>query len=471
MDVVKENNNTNRLINGTFIYFIGTFLSKGLAVIMLPIITTYITRSEYGYYDLLVTLVGLFVPVFTVQSIEAVFRFLFEADEKRKKELLSNVWIIVIFGSFLFSISIGTYSIVVKQVQYMGWFILYFIVTAIVTMYQRVARSYQKSKEFALSGVINAVLLAIFQTIFIILFNLGGESLFLSYILSTFITCIYLEKHTKSLRDFSMKFINIQCIRDIIKFSLPLVPNNISWWAASSLNSLMIVYFLGTADNGIYAVANRFAYILSTLANVFQMSWQETSIISYNDKDKDSFNSIVFNNYFQNLFYLSFLGILLIKILMPIFFINEYQEILNFLPILLYGTCMSCISLFYGAGYISSKNTQGAFWTTIIGAVLNIVFCYIFIINIKLLAPAISTFIAYFAIWIIRHNTMKAYFKIKIKWISIFKIFLIAILITLIYYCGNIYSIYITFTLIFLYFIYFNKNLVLVFAKKLMRRG
>ena len=92
----KSFDGSSRLFKGTVIYFIGTFLSKSLTILILPLITYNLTVEEYGAFDLYGTIVIIAIPVFTIQSIEAVFKFLFHANEERTLKLISNLWIIII---------------------------------------------------------------------------------------------------------------------------------------------------------------------------------------------------------------------------------------------------------------------------------------------------------------------------------------------------------------------------------------
>ena len=95
------------LAKNTLILSFGTFLPKFASLITLPIITAGLSKAEYGTYELINTLVSLFLPVVTLQIQAAAFRFLIDcrADEEKKKEIISNV--------FCFIIGVSTFSLVV----------------------------------------------------------------------------------------------------------------------------------------------------------------------------------------------------------------------------------------------------------------------------------------------------------------------------------------------------------------------
>lgn len=55
------------LAKNTLIMTIGTVLPKVSYLITLPIVTAKLTKAEYGTYDLITTMVSLFLPVASLQ--------------------------------------------------------------------------------------------------------------------------------------------------------------------------------------------------------------------------------------------------------------------------------------------------------------------------------------------------------------------------------------------------------------------
>ncbi|WP_162300661.1 lipopolysaccharide biosynthesis protein [Anaerosacchariphilus polymeriproducens] len=463
---MEKRSNLQNLINGTVLYFVATFISKSMSLLMLRFITREIATESYGYYDVIVSLVPLFLPIFTVQSIEAIFRFLFDADENQKKQLLSNLWVIVFMGNLAALVLLVVIDAFFVPIRYMCGFYFYYVVSVFLNMYQRVARSYGKSKKFAISGIINSLFLVVFQIISLYVFCADVNGLLYSYVLAGLFACLYLEMHTKSLQQFKLRYINKYHIKKLIGFGLPLVPNNISWWASSSINRMLIITFISENASGLFGVANKFSSILAMLTGVFQLAWQESAIISYNSKEKSKYYSKVYSKYFFLLFGGCCFVLPIIKICFPLLVSESYQSVWILIPLLMFGTSASSMSMFYGAGYIASQKTKDAFWTTIVGAVINIVICLTFIKPFGLFAPALSSLIAYIIVWVIRHITMKNYFQIKIEWKWLVIVILMGIISTTTYYfAGNIMN-WLVFFIIFIFMALGNHDVISKCIKK-----
>ena len=73
---------------------------------------------------------------------------------------------------------------------------------------------------------------------------------------------------------------------EMLRYSVPLVPNAISWWIANVSDRLLILYFLGSAMNGIYAAANKIPTIYTTFFSVYNLAWLESVSLSINSNSE-----------------------------------------------------------------------------------------------------------------------------------------------------------------------------------------
>jgi len=89
-----------KLIKNTLILTFGTVISKVASIIALPIYVKWLTKAEYGNYDLIITVVAMVLPIVTLQIQLAAFRFLLDSDSsKEEKSVISNCYFFVILSS------------------------------------------------------------------------------------------------------------------------------------------------------------------------------------------------------------------------------------------------------------------------------------------------------------------------------------------------------------------------------------
>ncbi len=59
------------LFKNTGLLFIGTFSSKVLVFLLVPLYTSVLTTAEYGNYDIVYTTIQLLVPILCLNVIDA----------------------------------------------------------------------------------------------------------------------------------------------------------------------------------------------------------------------------------------------------------------------------------------------------------------------------------------------------------------------------------------------------------------
>ena len=91
-------NRNEELVKNSLLLSIGTLVPKVLSLIILPIVSGYLSQEEYGNYDLIISAVSLIVPVITLQIQQAEFRFLIGAKDKTQRESYIITAIVYILG-------------------------------------------------------------------------------------------------------------------------------------------------------------------------------------------------------------------------------------------------------------------------------------------------------------------------------------------------------------------------------------
>lgn len=463
----------SNLFQNTLIYTIGNLLSKIIGFLMLPVYTNYLTTSQFGRFDLLITAVTLMLPIVTLQISDAAYRYLVdEEDEREKEKVITNAFFgllinVVVGFSIVMLILILTYQITYTKLELICFFLLAFSNLLFVFL-QQVIRGLKSNKEFALSGIINALLLALLSILFLVFMDLEYIGLLIANILAYFMAVAYILFKINIFKYVKFKLFNARLYKILILYSIPLIPNLISWWAINFSDRMLISYYLGVDQNGIYAIANRFSTILFFMTTVFNLAWQESAILSFKDSNKDKYYTLVFSKYLRFLFTTILILISGIGIAVPLILNESYQEAQYIVPFLFYGVVFSAFSSFYGTGFQSSKNTNEAVVSSLAAGIINIGLNILLLPRIGVLAAGISTLIAFFIMWLIRVYQTKKYFNIKINIKDFISLILINILFVLVFFVTDyIYIKLFLFALSFAIFAAFNRDMISQIIKKL----
>lgn len=430
-----------KLAKNTIIISIGNICTKLITFLLLPLYTGVLSTAEYGTVDLLNTLISLLVPIITFQVEQAVFRDLIEVRENKnsQKDIISSSIASVVLQCVTFILFYFIISLFINN-NYKIYLMINIIAYIFASLFLQIARGIGNNKQYAIGSFISASTTIVFNIIFLTVFKFKVEGMLLGTLLGQIISAIYLVFVLKIYNLFSLRNVSKKIVLNLWKYSLPLVPNAISWWVFSASDRVIATSFLGVSENGILAAALKFSSIYITLYNIFNISWTESISVCINDKDiSDYFNKMF--NVIMRLFTALGIGMIAcMPFVFPIMINEKFGSGYGLVPISILGSLFNVVVGLISVIYIAKKNTKAIANTSIISAIVNIFVHLLLIKFIGLYAAVISTFIAFFTMSIYRmHDIRKKYFEIKIDKGLLIKTVIILLMILPIYYINNLY--------------------------------
>lgn len=447
------------LMKNTIIIFMGKVCTQLISFLLLPLYTSYLLTEEYGFVDLVTTYVTLIVPIITMELEMSVFRYLVDCrkDEKEKKKIFSNNFIILLVSLALF---IVLYLVVTCFWKFDYCYLILFdiIICTFSGNFLQITRGVGRTLDYAISCIITGVTTILLNILLIVVFKLGAFGMITSMALANGLGAVYLFIRLKMWQYIDFKKKDKKLIKEMYKYSIPLVPNGISWWIVNVSDRSIITAVLGTAANGIYAVSNKFPTILSSLLGIFNLSWSESAALHVNSPDRDQFFSEVSNTVTKLFTCLGVGMISCMPFVFPILINKNYNDAYNYIPILILGSVFNVIICLYSALYIAKKMTKQVAITSIIGAIINIIINVVLIKYLGLYAAALSTAISYFIMMVYRHFDLKKYMRITYEKGLLMKTILIFTFAIILYYQHNIYLDILNLVVVVIYSILMNKD-------------
>lgn len=428
------------LLNETIVYSIGNFGSKILSFLLLPIYTFFLSKEDLGNYDILLTTVGLFVPLVSLQIADAVYRWIINyntADEKFIQTAISNGFFLTIvsflFFLFLFFLFFFIFDFHFKDQMY---FILILFVSCFLPFLQQTLRGLGRTKFYSFIGILTSFLVLLSNVIFVYFLKLGLQGVYLANIVSFAISILVILLYGKIKSAISFQYISIDEMKAMLKYTIPLIPNLMSWWIINSSSKFLILYYLGVEYNGIYAVSSRFPTILMIVNSVFLMAFQD-QVLSDSDKDNQNLNTL-FNRFIKIELSLVILFSVLSPLIVQVALSSEYYESWKYMPLLYLGAGLSAVSSYVGFGYQITKNTIGITITTFLGALVNLLVCYVLIDYFQLYACALGLVVSYFLVIFLRIKEVNKSIKFRINTQELILLFLVGLLSIGILYTENL---------------------------------
>lgn len=406
------------LIKNIGLFMIGSFGSKILSFLFIPLYTAFLSTTEYGSVDLITSTASLLTPILLLSIFDATLRFGMDPNYT-KEDVLSTSIKIAIKGSLI--LIVGAFIVWVTKIfnisgNYLIFLCIYFVLGAENQIFNLYLRAKDNAAVIASSGIICTLITCISNIVLLLVFKWGVIGYMISNTVGLlvqntyqfFIGKIYKDIRIRNYTDLS---------KTMIKYSTPLIANNISWWINNASDRYILTFLKGVSENGIYSLSYKIPTVLTMFQSVFYNAWSISAIAEFDENDTDSF---IGNNYsiysFISLGVCS--GLLLINVPLATFlYKGDYFSAWKCVPFLLMGTVFSGISQFEGSLFAATRNTKSVAITTVIGAGVNVVCNFVFIYFIGAIGAALATLLGYLTTWILRTRYLQCFIKMKVNWL------------------------------------------------------
>lgn len=405
-----------RLLTNTFVLGIGVFASKFLVFLMMPFYTGILSPEEYGTADLISQTANLLIPLACVGITDGVFRFAMDRNRDKRAVLSSGLCVLAI-SSAAFALLSPLIGLIPYFEDYVVLIFLYVLAANVHSLCAQYMRACGRTAAFALQGIINTALVIILNIIFLAVFNMGITGYVLSVIIADAAVSILLVFPFKLYKSIGFGHIEKPLIKQLLKYSIPMIPATVFWWITSVSDRYMVTYFCGAAENGLYTAAYKIPTLLTLVSTVFMEAWQYSAVAEGSSEDSEervSFFSEVFKYYGAFIFTACSLIIGMSQVLVFLLCAESYSEAWRFVPILTLSAVFSGLTSFFGSVYLLRRKSSLTFITSMAGAAINIVLNLILIPIIEAQGASIATFASYFSVFFIRAINTKKYLRFKL---------------------------------------------------------
>lgn len=378
---------------------IANCISLVIGMIMIPVITRILSVEQMGIANTFMSTRNTVVIIITC----AVYSYVHKAMIEYKKEKKSYIFSIIIFVFLAVAFSFfvcSLFKVQLMKLLSLDDFLFYWL--------------FVSSLGFALYSI--ADYYCIFQNkyyiVAMIVLSVGPVSQFLSVGLS------YVFYHNKYIgRVIGLDFVyllvsvcliiwmlvgkrpkfRIKYIKNTLAFTIPIIPHLLSQMVLTQCDLVMISYFCGSKESGIYSMGHTVGFLALTVMSQIMASW---SPWVYRRMEEKEYKSIFENSKLIVLVgtYIS-MGLLTISTeLIKIFLTDAYLPCIYIVPVLVVAMFFQFIYIFVYDFQFFYKKARSIAVSSIAAAVFNLITNYIFIPKFGYLAAGFTTLASYFVL-------------------------------------------------------------------------
>lgn len=402
-----------RLGSNMVILAAGTFTSKVLVFLLMPLYTALLSTSEFGIADIVTQTANLIIPLAAVGICDGLFRFALDAkgDGREAKRTFTSALLVIAVGSAVMLLGVQALRAFEVFENYVFLIAAYVICANLHSAAANFIRALGKTALFAFQGIVNTVLTIVFNVLFLVVFDMGAMGYVASVVAADFIVTLMLFLTARLYRYVSLRSVDRAGICAMLKFSIPYIPTTMMWLITSVSDRYIVSAYCGVAENGLYAAAYKLPTLLTLVCGVFIEAWQFSIVKDANEDEREEFFSVVCKNYMSIIFVGASLIITLAKPLTSLLLADSYYDSWRFVPILVIATAFSALVSFLGSVYFLEKKSVMSMLTAMAGAVVNVILNFVLIPSRGAMGAAIATAISYIAVYAIRAYDTRFYVK------------------------------------------------------------
>jgi len=402
-----------RLISNTAILGAGTFASKVLVLLLMPFYTWILSPADFGTADLISQTANLLIPLAAVGICDGIFRFTLD-EAQDKKKILSTGMAVLLFGSLVMCGLAQLLRFFDALDDYVFLIILYVVAANIHLAFANFIRAEGKNVLFAVQGIVNTVLTIGFNILFLLVFKMSSTGYVLSVVVADLCLCVILFFSARLYKNISVRAVDKQVARDMLKFSIPYIPTTIMWLITSVSDRYIVTAYRSVEENGLYAAAYKLPTMLSLVSGVFIEAWHFSAVRDADDEERSGFFGMVYDYFMGFMFLCGSCIIAGAQIFTKILLADSYFDSWQYVPILVIATIFSTLVSFLGSVYFLKKKSALSMLTAMAGAITNIILNFLLIPKFGAMGAAAATLVCYLLVYVIRAVNTKKYVRFKL---------------------------------------------------------
>ena len=359
------------LLGNTLVFALGGLAVKAVSLVLMPLYTTALTAGEYGTAELLNSAIEIVLPLLSLGVVEALYRFSID-DDVAKDELFAGS-LLVLGGGIVGTGVLCALASAVWGVEHVASFFVLFCSVCVFKATTQLARGLGHVRRFVAYGLINALAMVVSTYLLLVRARMGVGGYLWSFTIGYLVGGLAAFLGSAEYRLLVPFRVDRALLRRMLVYSLPLVPNLLSWWLVSVSGRYVVLWGSGLAAAGLFAAASKMPSLINIVASVFQQAWQYSTAREIDSPDRGAFFGSVLRGYSLATLSTAGLVIALNRPISRVMLQAEFAEGWRYVPLLMLVASFGVISIFFESFYQALKNSGVLMVSTMMGAVVNVI--------------------------------------------------------------------------------------------------
>ena len=393
------------LLGNTLVFALGGLAVKAVSLVLMPLYTTALTAGEYGTAELLNSAIEIVLPLLSLGVVDALYRFSID-DDVAKDELFANS-LLVLGGGIVCTGALCSLASAVWGMEHGVAFFVLFCSVCFFKATTQLARGLGHVRRFVAYGLLNAFIMVISAYLLLVHVRAGIEGYLWSFTIGYLVGGLAAFLGSAEYRLLVPFRADRVLLRRMLAYSLPLVPNLLSWWLVSVSGRYVVLWGSGLVAAGLFTAASKMPALVNIVASVFQQAWQYSTAREINSPDSGAFFGSVLRGYSLATLSAAGLVIALNRPISRLVLQAEFADGWRYVPLLMLAATFGVISIFFESFYQALKNSRVLMVSTVLGAVVNVVLGVVLVPFMGPWGAGLAGAVAYALVLVVRARDLR----------------------------------------------------------------
>ena len=265
---------SKKVLINSVVYTCSGLLQKCFGMFLLPLYTAYLTTEDYGIQSIANSFINTMSFIAAFSLFSAVLRFYVDLkeDEEKLKRFYGSMSLFVFLSSIGFGILLTIFRAPLSRYVFSGVDYYPVILVCLIslvfscqhTIYGHILRSQQRAVKASVFGLLYFLTTVCLNIVLVVGMKMGAVGVLVATAISNFLYTAYfvIEMSIKRTIRFCLDW---GLIKEALKYSIPIIPHNLSTNIAQLISKVFISGTHSLADLGVYTVAVQFGHVADTI--------------------------------------------------------------------------------------------------------------------------------------------------------------------------------------------------------------
>lgn len=256
----------------------GSVINSALPMLLLPVLTRYLTPTDYGIVATSTVLVQIFTVILGLNAFGLISRSHFDNDPQAQQRLVStSILLAVILSGALWMLILPSSNLLENATKFpASWtsvLILIALVSTIQMTYLGLIQARQEPRRYVWLQIISTTLNLLLSVFLVVALGMDWRGRMLALIISGVVIAVISLYGLISRLDLLRFSFDKSSLRSLLSFGIPLIPHFIGGWVMTMVARLYLNHLATVADTGLYSVAFNIASPIALLVGAANQAY------------------------------------------------------------------------------------------------------------------------------------------------------------------------------------------------------